>query len=198
MHIKVDLKIFLFLLLFLITSQIEMYILLMVFAIIHELGHLLAGILLKFKPQEIKIIPIGLQISFTIDEDEIEKTKYNTLAIKRAIIALAGPIINFVIIAICIGLMAVNTELQLANIIYANFLIGTFNLLPIYPLDGGRILKELLHIFLGLKKSYTYTKKITKIVLILITAISSIAILYLQNISLVIIVAYIWVIWLKS
>ena len=41
MSIKIDLKIFLFVILFWLTSQIEIYAILMIFALIHELGHLL-------------------------------------------------------------------------------------------------------------------------------------------------------------
>ena len=67
MSIKIDLKIFLFFFLFLLTSQIEMYILLMVFAIIHELGHLIMGLILKFEPEEIKLTPVGLQIKFKVN-----------------------------------------------------------------------------------------------------------------------------------
>ncbi len=40
MSIKIDLKIFLFVILFWLTSQIEIYAILMIFALIHELGHL--------------------------------------------------------------------------------------------------------------------------------------------------------------
>ena len=76
MSLKIDLKIFLFLFLFLLTSQIEMYIILMIFAIIHELGHLVAGLILKFKPEEVKLTPVGLQIRFKIDSREYnEKIK---------------------------------------------------------------------------------------------------------------------------
>ena len=54
MSIKIDLKIFLFLFLFLLTSQIEIYIILMIFAILHEIGHLIAGLILKFKETDEK------------------------------------------------------------------------------------------------------------------------------------------------
>lgn len=37
-------------------------------------------------------------------------------------------------------------------VIYANLLIALFNLIPIYPMDGGRVLKEVLHIIFGKKK----------------------------------------------
>ena len=75
MSLKIDLKIFLFLFLFLITSQLEIYIILMVFAIIHELGHLVAGLILKFKPEEIKLSPVGLSIKFSM----YQESSYNNL-----------------------------------------------------------------------------------------------------------------------
>ena len=77
-------------------------------------------------------------------------------------------------------------------VIYSNILIGIFNLIPIYPLDGGRILKNILHIIFGLKKSYDYTNQISKITICMLTVISSIAILYLKNIAILIILAYLW------
>ena len=202
---KIDLKIFLFLLLFLITSQFNIYILLMTFAFIHELGHLFAGALLGFKPKEIKITPVGMKIEFAVKCEEYNKKilKGNLLGIKKAIIAIAGPLTNFLIILLSFILKSVNPQLEqielfyinninLPNIIYANFLIAIFNLIPMYPLDGGRIIKEILHICIGLKKSETYTYMISKISIILLTVISSIAILYIQNISILIILVYLW------
>ena len=197
MSVKIDLKILLFLLLFSLTSQIELYVLLMLFAFIHELGHLCSGIFLGFKPQEIAITPVGMKIEFKPKCEEYNQKvkKANTLAIKRAIVALAGPITNFIIIAITLVIQHVNPQwlawnntMNVATIIYSNFLIGIFNLIPIYPLDGGRLVREILHITVGLKKAETY--KISKFTLILLTIIASIAILYLQNISIIIILAY--------
>lgn len=47
MHIKIDLKIFLFALIFLLMKKIEMYALIMMFALIHEFGHIIMAIILK-------------------------------------------------------------------------------------------------------------------------------------------------------
>lgn len=199
MSIKIDLKIFLFLLLFLITSQLEIYVLLMILACIHELAHLITGVILGFKPEEIRITPMGLQVSFQVKCDEYNKKigKANVLSLKKCMIALAGPMINLVI-AFCIMLgikyHLINGDLVNKSIIvvYANILIALFNLIPIYPLDGGRIINEILHITLGLKKSYQYTHKISKVTIIILTAITSVAILYLQNIAILLILSYLW------
>ena len=57
MVIRIDLKIFLFLILLYFTRQIEIYLLMMFFALLHEFGHLLAGILLKMKIKKVSIMP---------------------------------------------------------------------------------------------------------------------------------------------
>lgn len=83
-------------------------------------------------------------------------------------------------------------EIERELVIYANILIGIFNLIPIYPLDGGRAIKNILHITVGLKKSYEYTNQISKITICLLTGICSIAILYIRNIAILLILAYLW------
>ena len=218
MSVKIDLKIFLFLFLFLLTSQIEIYVVLLLFAIIHELGHLIMGAVLGFRPEEIKLTPVGLQMKFKMDnlkmrenistnnqlsnsssskvKNNLKINGVNILCIKKAIIALAGPITNLLIavIGIIIGSFnanIINTYLY-QIIIYSNFLIAIFNLIPIYPMDGGRIINETIKLFYGNKVAYKLTYIISKTVLILLTAISSIVILYIHNISIVIILAYLW------
>lgn len=154
MSIKIDLKIFLFGIIFWFTKQIELYALLMILAIIHELGHLICGICLKLKPSNIKITPVGVQISFKncIQDYNIKIKKGNEICIKRIIIASAGPLVN-IFIALMVALIPNNTFVNKEVLVYANILLALFNLLPIYPLDGGRILKELIIIIKRKRKS---------------------------------------------
>ena len=190
MSIKIDLKIFLFFFLFLLTSQFEIYIILFCFAILHEIGHLMAGVLLNFKPEEIRLTPMGLQISFKTQPNDINSK------VKKAIIAIAGPITNFFIVVFVMIIMNFSSSLQnlyiYQIIVYSNLLIGLFNLIPIYQMDGGRVLKEILSIIYGRKKAYKITYITSKTVLIIITAIASIAILYIQNIAILLIIVYLW------
>lgn len=198
MRFRIDLKIFIFFILFYFTKQIEVYAMIMIFAIIHELGHLLAGLLMGMKPEKVEIMPFGVSISFKIKVKEYNKRikKGNLLEIKKIIVALAGPITNFIIILITYNL---NMDLlKSILIIYTNFLIMIFNLVPIYPLDGGRILKGILYIFLGKRKSEKYVNTISKITVIIITTVSSILILYTHNISIFLIDMYLWYLVIKE
>lgn len=200
MKIRIDLKIFIFAIIFLLTKQIRIYGILMLFALIHECGHLLVGIILKFKPLKLEIMPYGLSIDFKVECNDYNKKikKRTMLSLKKMLIAFAGPFTNLIIVLVFImfniNLFGIEREL----VIYSNILIGLFNLIPIYPLDGGRILKELLHFFIGLEKSDKYTNATSKITIFLLTFLSSIIILYIRNIAIIIILSYLWYIVLKE
>lgn len=198
MSIKIDLRIFLFGVLFFLTKQIEIYAILMFFALLHELGHLCAGLALGLKPKALEINPMGFSISFRTNvEDYNQKIKYgNEMCLKRIVIALAGPIVNIFIVLICLFL---NHELVIPkeNIIYSNILLAIFNLLPIYPLDGGRILKEVIYIYKGKKEAYKNVNTISKITIVLLTIVFSIIILYIHNIALIFILSYLWYLVIK-
>lgn len=200
MQIKIDFKIFIIILIFLITRNIGIYAILMFFALIHELGHLLCGLLLGFKPASISIIPFGFKLGFKVkcDDYNIKVKKGSKLTVKKILIALAGPVTNAVCILILVLINFINAESitnieQFQNAIYANILIILFNLIPIYPLDGARIMQGLIHIFIGLRESYSYVKTITNINVILLTAISSILILYYKNIAILFVIIYLWI-----
>lgn len=198
MRFRIDLKIFIFLIIFYFTKQIQIYTYIMIFAFIHEIGHLITGLLMGMKPEKLEIMPFGISVSFKIKPQEYNKKikKGNYLEIKKIIVAIAGPLTNFVIIAIASKIKMGIT--QYLMITYTNFLIMIFNLLPIYPLDGGRILKSILHIYFGKRKAEKYINIISKITVCTLTVISSIAILYIQNIAILLIDIYLWYLTIKE
>lgn len=198
MRFKIDLKIFLFAILFYFTKQIEVYAMIMFFAILHELGHLVAGLLLGMKPEKMEIMPYGVSISFKLTpKDYNQKIKYgNQLELKKIVVALAGPITN-VIIMIVVLQMNMNIVSSLM-ILYANLLLILFNLLPIYPLDGGRVIKGILHIGLGKMKAEKYTNRISFITLMIVTFISSIVVYQAENIAVFLIVLVLWGMFIRE
>ncbi len=198
MRFKIDLKIFIFIAIFLITNQIELYAIIMIFAFIHELGHLLSGILLGMKPKKIEIKPYGISISFQLTPKDYNKKikNGNLLELKKIIVALAGPLTNLICIIIFYNIdVGIFSNLI---IIYSNILLILFNLIPIYPLDGGRIIKEILHISLGKRKAEKYINRISFITIGIITIISSFAVFYLKNIAIFIIVLVLWILVIRE
>jgi stage IV sporulation protein FB len=198
MRFKIDLKIFLFLILFYFTKQIETYVVVILFAVIHELGHLIAGLALGMIPESLKIMPYGLSISFKLIPKDYNKKigTGNLLEIKKIIVAFAGPITNFIII-----LIFLNIRINIISnmiIIYSNLLIMVFNLLPIYPLDGGRALKGILHIIAGKKEAERYINSISFLTLLIITFSASIGIYYFKNIAIFFIVIFLWILYIKE
>ena len=73
MRVRIDLKIIVFLILFLFTNQISVYLTMLIFCTLHEFGHIIAGLILKLKPENLEILPYGLSISFKLNPDDINK-----------------------------------------------------------------------------------------------------------------------------
>lgn len=204
MYIKLDLKIFLFGLIFLATNSLQIYTILMIFALIHEMSHLLMGVALGYKPETITIMPYGFKLNFRVNSYEYNTKilKGNLVSIKKLVIALAGPMSNL-IMATMFYLIMIKTgktqilNIEVENIIYGNLLIMIFNLIPIYPLDGAKIMKEILHLIFGNQKSIELLRRISWISISLITAATGILILYIKNLNLILALAYLWIIALK-
>lgn len=183
MSIKINLKIFIFIALFFFYRKVDLYFLMMIFGILHELGHLIAGLLFKLKPKRLTIMPVGVMLEFDISE-------FNFIKQKELIISLAGPLVNLIIYFMALNLKLNNEYKNL--IIYINLLMFSFNLLPIYPLDGGRVLKSILHIIFGYKKSIIITNLVSNIVVSIITILGVTISIYSKSIGIILVIIYIW------
>lgn len=198
MKFRIDLKIFLFLIIFYFTKQIQIYALIMLFAIIHELGHLFAGVLTGMRPEKLEIKPYGVSISFKLfpKDYNIKIKNGNRLELKKIFVALAGPLTNLIIVLLVVLIHRENPIRY--TIIYSNILLFIFNLLPIYPLDGGRIIKSILHILYGKRNAEKYVNIISFIFLMIITFISSILVYKLENIAIFLIIIALWIMYLRE
>lgn len=144
------------------------------------------------KPVKLEFMPFGLSVSFKLHIIDYNKKilKANLLEVKKIIVATSGPAINLLVI-LFIQMLNINL-LDKKMAIYSNILIMFFNLLPIYPLDGGRILKSIIHIIFGGKIAKVAINKITNYIMVIITVIGSIGIFYFENIAIFLIIVFLW------
>ncbi len=100
---------------------------------IHEFAHILAAKMCGIKIDGVEILPFG--ITMRMKEGCIRNTG------DEIKIALAGPMSNFMIFYLTFGFYygAFKDYIMTASIV-----MGLFNLIPVLPLDGGRILRALL------------------------------------------------------
>ena len=156
---------------------------------------MLVGLLLGFKPQSIEIMPFGFSLNLIPKEEDIETKikKSNLVELKYIYVAIAGPLLNLIIATVFSYIsLKVNSEI-IDLITYSNLIIFIFNLIPIYPLDGGRVIYSVLKINKGDIIAEKYMNIIKETTIILLTIISSILILYLKNIAILFIIIYLWI-----
>jgi len=104
--------------------------------LVHELGHLAAMRLFGYKNVQMFFIPmLGAAVS---------GTSRNVATWKKAVVCLMGPLPG-IVLGLIIGAIYIVTDHLLLQRMMLMFLgINIFNLLPFYPLDGGRFLREIL------------------------------------------------------
>jgi Zn-dependent protease len=134
--------------------------------VLHELGHALMARLFGIPTRDITLFPIG-------GVARLESTGYRPH--EEVAIALAGPAVNLIIVLLMAPLVAIlalsgatigsEAVLQgsggplslvasyLTMVWVGNLILMGFNLLPAFPMDGGRVLRALLSVALGILRA---------------------------------------------
>lgn len=130
---------------------------LFIFVIMHEFGHAIAARHYGIAVPQILLLPIGGMAQMS----SIPRNPW-----QEFVITIAGPAVNFAVIGVMMIFAPFHTEPIMANlreflglqvaagtetdlhwpqlIMLINLLMGCFNLIPVFPMDGGRMLRATL------------------------------------------------------
>lgn len=149
------------------------------FILFHEMSHVFVGTLLGSEVEKIKLSMCGVSAKFKTKR-YVSRPEKNSLY--EVLIYLAGPVSNFIFALIFRNIKIVSE---------INIFLGLVNLIPIYPLDGFNILKNILEIF---KSHKVNIHQISKIMWAVLLCTSVAQILAFRSISMIIFCFYVYLI----
>jgi Zn-dependent protease len=129
--------------------------------LLHEYGHALTARKFGIGTVDITLYPIG---------GVARLVRMPRAPGAELLIALAGPAVNFAIASGLLAMLSVGglavlsdrTQLFFLELIAINLVLGCFNLIPAFPMDGGRVLRALLSGWIGRGRATTFAASVGK------------------------------------
>lgn len=161
-----------------LAGYFEYTFLTIIIIIVHEMGHFLTGYFLKLKVKEISLFMFG---GVTIFDEDL-----NLNIFKELLVVVMGPVVQMLFYMIVYylytkGFVSVNTMKKVSTI---NLILLEFNLLPILPLDGAKILNNILDLILSYDLAHKVSLAVSFLALPLIFLFDNKLIIILVVISL--------------
>lgn len=121
--------------------------------VIHEYSHIAVAKKFGLEVESLTLHLIGGMVKV----EPIKKPK------QEFWVSLAGPVSNFVLAGIAFTLSFFVSHYIIEVFLIINLSLGTFNLFPAFPMDGGRIVRALLSLKIGFKKGTIVSVRISQI-----------------------------------
>lgn len=130
--------------------------------LIHELGHVAVARSFGWRVSQVQLLPFGGVAS--VDESG------NVPAREELIVALAGPFQNvwMAAFALLMGMTSYGDADWWEYFLQANLMIGFFNLMPVLPLDGGKVMQALFSYGMAYQRAMRSTVWISMFISILL------------------------------
>lgn len=143
MRIKLNVFFILFLFASYFIGWLQQSLILFASVALHEAGHVMTAKKLKIEVYEVELFPYGGVARME------ELSKLGGAA--EAVVSAAGPAVSLVLALLCHFLKSCSELFEFAFSI--NLIICAFNLLPILPLDGGKIARNIMVFFIGFRQA---------------------------------------------
>jgi len=159
--------------------------------VLHELGHAMAARYYGIPTRDITLLPIG-------GVARLERMPEKP--VQELVVALAGPAVNVVLAAIFFvlgsfqgwddveGAMSIGGSI-VQQLFLVNVFLVLFNMLPAFPMDGGRVLRALLSMRLGHLRATQLAASVGRGMAILIGVFGLVSL----NFMLVLIAIFVWI-----
>ncbi len=159
------------------------------FVVLHELGHSLVAQRLGYRVRDITLLPFGGAARM---ESQPSRPGHEIL------IALSGPAVNVALALLLLPLVIAAVPLSvwspapaaLAGILFfMNAMLAGFNLLPAFPMDGGRVLRGILALRRDRLVATRIAAKVGRVIAVLMAVAG---VLYPPMFMLVFIALFVW------
>ena len=162
------------------------------FALAHELGHILAMMVFKIKVEKIKFGFVNIDL-FQNGSDKIIKDKVNI------VVLFSGSFVNFLLFLAFYSWFFHSGKMIYYFFSLQNLFIGVLNLLPVDSLDGGKILKIILSRYFNFFLVEKILKYVSFLILIPLFLLGVFVLFYSWcNFSLVILALYLIIFLFKG
>ncbi len=133
---KIGISFVLLVLLCIFTQSFLLFVNYLLAIFLHELAHLFVATRRGYKLKQIKLDMFGLSLS--LDNDIEDKDSFA--------INIAGPMFNLLLVVVCLAcyFLFPSAILYLNSFCMCNLVLAVFNMLPIYPLDGGKVVSAII------------------------------------------------------
>lgn len=142
---------------------------------VHELFHLFAALLLRVRVKSVIVMPFGMTLR--LSGALIRKP------VQEIVIALAGPFANVLMLFLGAFFRHFYFWAEKSMFFYHGFncAILFFNLLPILPLDGGRVLRALLAHSFGYLRALSFMRRLSQVFTVVLLCVGVICFFLLKG-----------------
>jgi Zn-dependent protease/predicted transcriptional regulator len=163
--------------------------------VLHELGHALAARYYGIPTKDITLLPIG-------GVARLERMPEKPA--QELVVALAGPAVNVVLAVFFGAVLALQGPPRVeqaltfggglvADLFWVNVGLVLFNMLPAFPMDGGRVLRALLAMWLGANRATQIAARIGQGMAVALFVLGLVVVSETSNPMLMLVAVFVWI-----